>query len=128
MTKEQALLEIEVLNAEYKLGNMSRSTYLKKHYSIGEKLRKTNNPTFYERIRNDGIKIKRLGKGYYQYIGKNFICEFSEESCESTWWEVSIWGEDVNPIVYNHFEDYNQFDTKTEVVGQLYNFDKSIQG
>jgi hypothetical protein len=126
MTKEQALSEIEVLNAEYNLCKMSRATYLKKHKSISEKYRKATNPTFYERIRKEGIKIKRLGRGYYQYIGKNFTCDFNEESCESTWWEVCIWGKDVNPIVYNHFEDYNQFDTKTEVVGALYNFDKSI--
>jgi hypothetical protein len=127
MTLEQALKEIEVLNAVYHSGTISREVYLKKHKAISNKHKKANRPMSYnERIRAEGIKIKRNARGWYTFIGKNFSVELSEESCESTWWEVNIWSDNVDKRVFEFYEGYNHFYTKSEVVSSLYELDKRL--
>jgi hypothetical protein len=127
MTLEQALKEIELLNAVYKLGNMSRDTYLKKHKAIANKHKKANRPMSYnERIRAEGIKIKRNARGWYTFIGKNFTIDIQEESCETTWWEACIWDDNVDKRVFEHFDGYNHWYTKSEVVSALYELDKRL--
>lgn len=127
MTLEQTLKEIEVLNAVYNSGSMARETYLKKHKAIGNKYKKANRPMSYnEKIRAEGIKIKKNFKGWYTFIGKNFKVDLQEDSCERTWWEVCIWEDNVDARVFEHFDGYNMWDTKAEVVSALYELDKRL--
>lgn len=127
MTLEQTLQEIEVLNEVYRLGNMSRDTYLKKHKAISNKYKKANRPmTQSELMRSEGVRVKKNTKGWYTFIGKNFSVDLQEASCETTWWEVCVWDDNVDPRLKEHFDGYNHWYTKSEVVGVLYNLDKSL--
>jgi hypothetical protein len=127
MTLEQALQQLNDLNAVYNLGNMARATYLKKHKAISNKYKKLNRPmTYSERIRSEGIKITRQYAGWYTYIGKNFTVEFNEDSCETTWWEVNLYGDNMDKRVHEYFYDFNHFYTKAEVVSALYELDKRL--
>jgi len=75
-----------------------------------------------------GAKVKKNGcSGYYKYIGKNFTAEFNEDSCESTWWQVDVWSDNVSPIVEMHFADYNNFELKKDVVWELLQLDMEIE-
>lgn len=127
MTQEQVLKEINALNGVYKSGNMSRETYLKKHKYISNKYKKANRPmTYNERIRAEGIKIKKKARGWYTFIGKNFQVDLMEDSCETTWWEVLIYDDNVDARVFEHFDGFNHWDTKAEVVAALYELDKRL--
>ena len=126
MTREDLLLKIELLEKEYRKEKIDRATYLKKHKSITNEFNKANYPTFSQIMSKNGIKVKRQTSGWYTYIGINFSVGFSQQSCESTWWEVDLYEDNVDPRVFNHFEDYNQFDRKADVLESLYNFDKSL--
>lgn len=127
MTLEQALQQLNELNAVYNSGSMARSTYLKKHKAISNKYKKLNRPmTYSERIRSEGIKVTRRYAGWYTFIGKNFTAEFNEDSCETTWWEVNLYSDNVDKRVYDHFYDYNHWYTKRDVVSALYELDKSL--
>lgn len=79
-----------------------------------------------ELLNKAGVKIKKKTRGWYTYQGINFNVDFWEEACETSWWEVCIHDDETDPRVFEFFEDYNQFDTKKEVVGLLYQFDKSL--
>jgi len=127
MTLEQTLQQLNDLNAVYNSGNMARATYLKKHKFISNKYKKANRPmTYSERIRAEGIKIKKNARGWYTFIGKNFQVGLMEDSCETTWWEVLIYDDNVDARVFEHFDQCNRWDTKSEVVGALYELDKRL--
>lgn len=84
--------------------------------------------TVTQQVKEFGAKVKKNGcSGYYKYIGKNFIAEFNEASCESTWWEVDVWSDNVNPIIEKEFNEYNNFERKKEVVFCLLQLDQEIE-
>ena len=129
MTFEETTDQIEILNTSYRNGKIGRADYLKKHKAILYKYDKANRPmTFAERIRKEGITVSRSKKyvGWYEFKGKNITASLSQESCETTWWEVNLWDDDADQRVVDHFDSYNHFDTKGDVVYALYEFDKSL--
>jgi len=75
-----------------------------------------------------GAKVKKNGcSGYYKYIGKNFTAEFNEESCESTWWEIDLWSDNVDPRIEKEFKWENNFERKKDVVFCLLQLDQEIE-
>ena len=84
-----------------------------------------------ELVKEFGAKVTRHPKyiSSYIYNGKNFTATISKESCETTWWEVETSGNNINPIIIENFGGVysdNKFDTKTEVIGFLFQLDKSL--
>ena len=130
MKKEiQKLVEqVEALAAEYKAGNISYPAYLKKHKSAVAKHKRLVNPSVADQVKEFGAKVIREKGyiGYYIYKGVNFTVGFNSAECESSWWEVNHWDDGVHPAIVEAFEDYNVYDTKSEVINQLLNLDKNM--
>ena len=118
-------LEAQILNLDEqcKSGTIAYSTYIDQRKRLVRKWKKLTRPTFLQTIKKEGIKITKTARGWYTYHGKHFTVDIMEESCETTWWEASIWSEDVDPQVFNHFNEYNMFDTKIECISAVYHFD-----
>jgi hypothetical protein len=114
------------LNNEFKAQKMSHKTYLAKHKALVTKWKKLTQPTFSQKLKNEGIKITKKGQGFYTYHGKNFTVDIINESCESTWWEACIWSDGVDQRVHDEFNEYNYFDRKEDVVHALYQLDKRL--
>ena len=119
--------QVEDLNKAYRENKMSRAQYLKDHTKLANKWKRlTKRETLADIVRKAGVKITKLGRGYYLYTGLNFTAKLMEDSCETTWWEVCIWEDDVDARVYQNFYDYNHFDRKQDVIDALFQFDKSL--
>ena len=77
-------------------------------------------------VKQFGAKIeKNEVSGYYTYVGKNFTCKFNEEQCVLKWWEVNI-HDDCPKEVVDHFEHFNDFNLKREVVQSLLELDREM--
>jgi hypothetical protein len=127
VTIQTIIEQIENLNATFREGKISRTDYLKQHAKLVVKFKKAHRgDTLADILRKAGVKITKLGRGYYLYAGINFTVELMEDSCESTWWEVCIWDDKVDTRVFEYFNEYNMFDRKQDVVGALFQFDKSL--
>lgn len=128
MTTIQTITEqIEQLNKSFKEGKIFGTQYLKDHAKLVIKYKKAcKGDTLADIVRKAGVKITKLGRGYYLYTGLNFTVSLVEDSCETTWWEVSIWEDNVDARVFEHFNEYNHFDRKQDVVDALFQFDKSL--
>jgi hypothetical protein len=126
-TLEIIAQQVQDLNKAYREGEMSRSEYLKDHTKLSNKWKKViKGDTLADIVRKAGVKITKLGRGYYLYTGLNFTVSLIEDSCETTWWEVSIWEDNVDARVFEYFNEYNHFDRKQDVVDALFQFDKSL--
>lgn len=82
--------------------------------------------TVTQQVKEFGAKVVKNGpSGYYRYIGKNFTADIYEDSCVTTWWAVDIWQDNADPIVEEHFKEYNTFDRKKDVVWALLTLDQN---
>lgn len=77
-------------------------------------------------VREFGARVKKEFAGYYIYNGVNFTAPFNIASCETTWWEVNCDQGNTDARIRNHFEDFNRFDAKRDLLYQLLQLDKSI--
>jgi hypothetical protein len=130
-TKQDLIVEkIVKLNEDYKWGKLkiSHSQYMKKYKQLKSDHKAANPNTLLNVMKAFGAISKRDPEypGCYIYVGVNFTAKFASASCETTWWEVSIWEDDVDPRVYDEFEDYNRYDRKMDVMDALYNFDRRL--
>jgi hypothetical protein len=121
--------QITELNANYRAGSLglTHEEYLKRYNALVRKAK--NNPnSLVNQMKLFGAKSTREAdySGYYIYKGKNFNALYNQASCESTWWEVNLYNDNVDVNVKNHFEDYNYFDTKKDCLSALFELDKSI--
>jgi hypothetical protein len=118
------IAEISELNKHYTSDSntLTHDSYLRKYKKIANQLKPMS---FAETIRKEGIKVSRSKTHYreYTYKGKNFTVNFCQASCETTWWEASVWEDNVDPRVHEHFDGYNHWYSKAEVVVALYDFD-----
>ena len=77
-------------------------------------------------VKEFGAKVTKKMKGWYIYNGVNFTVEIFEDSCETSWWEVVMDGE-IHPAVIEEIPmDYNNFNTKSELVFLLLQIDKEL--
>jgi hypothetical protein len=117
--------KIEKLNLDHSNGLMNRAKYLRMHKAL---VAQAKPKTLSMLMKEFGSKSKKDGvPGYYIYEGVNFTVKFNEASCERTWWEVAYW--DDNTLTKEQiegFEDYNQWDTKGEVLSGLFHMDQNI--
>ena len=119
--------QFEDLNTSFKQGTIHYGEYMKQHTKLVAKWKKAHKgDSLADIVRKAGVKITKLGRGYYLYTGLNFTAKLMEDSCETTWWEVCIWEDDVDARVYENFYDYNHFDRKQDVIDALFQFDKSL--
>ena len=82
--------------------------------------------TVTQQVKEFGAKVTRE-KGYigcYIYNGVNFTAKLNQDACETTWWEVNLWEDDVDAKVFNYLEGYNRFDRKVDVIASLLQLDK----
>lgn len=82
--------------------------------------------TLSDYVKEFGAFITKNFAGYYTYHGKNFTVDFNQASCESTWWEIDEFSENIDIRVSDYFKDYNNFSSKGSLVEYLLNFDKSL--
>jgi hypothetical protein len=125
--------KINKLNDDYKNGHLkvTHKEYLRQYNSLARKYKKEQRQqrgikTLSEQVKEFGARVKKehgFG-GYYIYEGKNFTVKFNEASCETTWWEVNIDDDDVDPKVFNQFDEHNMFERKKDVVQELLLLDK----
>ena len=122
MTSQDIKYELNELNAKYSNGslNVSHKEYLKMFNKIKNQNSLTN------QIKEFGSKVKREFAGYYIYEGVNFTANFNEEECEIKYWSVAIYGNNVDEIVCEEFEEYNRFDRKADVLNMLFQLDKRL--
>lgn len=118
-------LEAQILNLDeqYKAGKLAYDAYINQRKRLVRKWKKLAQLTFLQTIKKEGIKITKNGRGWYTYHGKHFTVDIMEEECETRWWEAVIYDDNVDPQVFNHFNEYNRFDTKQECISAVYNFD-----
>jgi hypothetical protein len=85
--------------------------------------------TVSQKVRDFGARVKRDGKGggYYIYIGKNFTVEFNIEECETKYWSVNDLQDDLDPIVKQDIYQYNNYETKNDLVWNLLNLDMNYK-
>ena len=84
--------------------------------------------TVSQKVKEFGAKVKKDGcAGYYTYIGRNFKANFNSEEGVTKHWEVDLLSDDVDERVNEQFYDYNQYDTKAEVVWILLGLDQQIE-
>jgi hypothetical protein len=119
--------QVQDLNKAYRENKMSRAQYLKDHTKLANKWKRlTKRETLADVMRKAGVKVTKIGKGYYTYKGINFTVDIMEDSCETTWWQVNDWEDNVDPRVLEYFNDWNQYDRKQDVLGALFELDKSL--
>lgn len=80
-----------------------------------------------EQVRQFGAKVKRQMAGYYIYEGKNFTVEFNEDACETVWWEVNLYSDNLDPRVEEWFRNWNHFERKCDCVGSLLRLDQELE-
>lgn len=119
--QDEVIKRIQDLNTSYQDGTLkiTHKQYLRRFNNL------KNINTITNQIKRFGARVTRV-KGYrgvYQYNGKNFTVQLSEDCCETCWWEVSIWEDNVDKRVQDHFDDYNQYDTKGDVLQALLGLD-----
>lgn len=123
-TLNEITTEIQKLNSDYqnRVLNVTHKQYLKMYSKI------KNQNSISNQVKDFGAKVKKEFSGYYIYEGVNFTVGFNEAACETVWWEVQLYGEvEADKVVFNHFEDWNQYDTKNEVVSALLELDRELQ-
>ena len=108
-------------NEDFKVGKFKNHKQYQAKFNRIKNLNSLSN-----QIKRFGAKVTKEFKGYYIYNGVNFTAKFNEESCESTWWEVNTWEESTDDRVMKKYEDWNQYTTKNEILGDLLSFDKSL--
>jgi hypothetical protein len=127
MTHDEIKQNILTLGEDYKAGKMNYTDYKSQYDKLAKKWAKLCKPkSFGEILKEDGIKVTKNGIGWYTYHGKNFTVDIFNEECETKWWEVSIYADNLDQRVFDHFNEWNNFDTKKEVLNALYCFDKEI--
>ena len=119
--KDQARKSIEVLNASYSNREITRTAYLKSHKALVGKIKNSNSVS--NQLKDNGLKVTKSGGGY-MYNGKNFCVEVFLDGCVTEYWTINL--VDVSEELVEQFEDYNQFDTKSEVIHQLFQFDMNL--
>ena len=119
--RDQARKAIEVLNASYSNREMTRTSYLKSHKALVGKIKNANSVA--NQLKDNGLKVTKNGLGY-MYNGKNFSVEVFLDGCVTEYWAINL--VDASEELVDQFEDYNQFDTKSEVIFQLFQFDMSL--
>ena len=87
---------------------------------------------FTDILKKAKVKVTKDGcAGYYIYHGMNFTVKFNLEECETFWWEINILEDNIDKRVENRW-DYNglgcenSYETKSELVWDLFTFDKSL--
>ena len=87
---------------------------------------------FTNTLKNAGVKVtKDGGAGFYIYNGINFCVKFNSEEFETKYWEINTDCESCPDVIENRYsclgEGFdNNFETKGELVWQLFLFDESI--
>ena len=119
--KDQARKAIEVLNASYSNREMTRTAYLKSHKALVGKIKNASSVS--NQLKDNGMKVTKNGVGY-MYNGKNFSVEVFLDGCVTEFWAINL--VDASEELVEMFEDYNQFDTKSEVIYQLFQLDMSL--
>jgi len=119
--KEQARKSIEILNASYSSNEITRTVYLKSHKALVSKIKNANSVS--NQLKDNGLKVTKNGGGY-MYNGKNFSVEVFLDGCVTEYWTINLL--DSSEELIEMFEDYNKFDTKSEVIYQLFQFDMSL--
>ena len=113
--------QIIKLNEDYQKGklNINHKQYLAKY----KKLKNANGIT--NQARRFGAQIKKHPTYVYHYIyeGVNFTAIFNSEACETTWWEVNLYDDNVDKKVIDYFEE-NNYERKGDVVQALLNLDQ----
>jgi hypothetical protein len=122
--QEEVIRRLNDLNKRYQDGSLSigRKAYLRRFNAI------KNVNTISNQIKRFGSKVTRL-KGYtgiYVYHGKNFTVQVMEDCCETCWWSVYLSEDGLDQRVYDHFYDYNQYDTKGEVLQAVLALDMDL--
>lgn len=116
--------QLTKLNEDYRLGilKVPHSKYLRMHAKI-----RTSN-SLSNQVKRFGAKVTKV-EGYigiYRYNGVNFTVDFWQEACETTWWEACVWNDGVDKIVHDHFNEWNHFDRKHDVLEALFVFDQEL--
>ena len=127
---EEIRLQIVQLNEDYsnRVLRVSHNEYLKKHKALANKhLKWLRPPSLKEQMDDFGVSSKRELVGYYIYVGKNFTAEYNSAACETEWWEVNLYSDNLDQRVVDYFEGENYYDTKGEVLGDLFQLDKRIE-
>ena len=119
--KDQARKAIEVLNASYSNREMTRTAYLKSHKALVGKIKNASSVS--NQLKDNGMKVTKNGVGY-MYNGKNFSVEVFLDGCVTEFWAINL--VDANEDVVEMFKDYNKFDTKSEAIYQLFQFDINL--
>lgn len=116
--------QIRELNKAYQSGELrlTHKQYLARYNKI------KNQNSVANQVKAFGAKVKREKDciGYYIYEGVNFTAKFNQAACETTWWEVDVWSDNVDPRVESEFEEYNTFERKSDVVNALFQLDKRL--
>lgn len=79
-----------------------------------------------------GAKVKKEMAEYYIYVGKNFTIKFNKEYCETSWWEINILEDNINPVIYHQFDHMydgygTTFERKIDLVAFLLQLDKDYE-
>ncbi len=83
-------------------------------------------------IKEAGVVVTKDGcAGYYTYHGINFTVKFNSEACETSWWEVNIFYDECPKVVEDYYSysggnSDNKWETKGDLLWDLFNFDKSL--
>lgn len=119
--KDQARKSIEILNASYSKSEITRTAYLKSHKALVGKIKNANSVS--NQMKDNGLKVTKKGSGY-MYNGKNFSVEVFLDGCVTDFWTIYL--VDASEELIEEYEDNNRFDTKSEVIWALFQFDMSL--
>tara|TARA_R110002050_G_scaffold11858_3_gene39492 strand:- start:1228 stop:1506 length:279 start_codon:yes stop_codon:yes gene_type:complete len=87
---------------------------------------------FTDTLKEAKVKVtKNGGAGFYIYNGINFSVEFNSEEFDTKYWEINLDYDNCPSVVYNRYsylgEAYsNNFETKGDLVWELFLFDQSL--
>ena len=80
--------------------------------------------TVSQKVKQFGAKVKKDGlAGYYIYIGKNITVKFNVEECETKYWSINEYQDNLHPVVKESAWSYNNYETKNDLVWDLLNLD-----
>jgi len=124
LTREEIQAKLEDCNKDYLAGKLGSYKNYKRKYDAIRNLNSITN-----QIKRLGGKVTRSKElmSTYIYHGKNFTVELTEASCETTWWEVCIHGENVAKEVFDcYWNEDNMFENKRECLYSLLRLDQEL--
>lgn len=77
--------------------------------------------TVAQQVKEFGAKVKRKMSGWYTYHGVNFTIDIFDDEYG---WRAAVYADGVDPKLYNSWRLDTTFDTKKELVGELFFMDE----